>query len=100
ARTRQELEYGLLDTGVFDDDRYFDVVVEYTKAAPENVLIRIAVTNRGPEAATVHVLPTLWFRNTWSTGLHTPKPALTAGANGTAPSLLLPPPPKPPPRSL
>ena len=83
ARTRHELEYELLDTGVFDDDRYFDVVVEYAKAAPEDVLIRIAVTNRGPEAATLHLLPTLWFRNTWSSGQHTPKPALTAGASGS-----------------
>jgi hypothetical protein len=83
ARTRHELEYELLDTGVFDDDRYFDVVVEYAKAAPEDVLIRIAVTNRGPAAATLHLLPTLWFRNTWASGQHTPKPALTAGANGS-----------------
>ena len=65
-RSRLELEYELLDTGVFDQDRYWDVVVEYAKAAPEDVLIRITVTNRGPEAATLHVLPTLWFRNTWA----------------------------------
>ena len=56
-RSRQELEYELLDTGVFDDDRYFDVVVEYAKAAPEDILIRISVHNRGPEAALLHVLP-------------------------------------------
>jgi hypothetical protein len=66
ARSRDELEYELLDTGVFDDDRYFDVFVEYAKAAPEDVLIKISVCNRGPEAALAHVLPTLWFRNTWS----------------------------------
>jgi hypothetical protein len=66
ARTRHELEYELLDTGVFDDDRYFDVFVEYAKQAPEDLLIRITVVNRGPDAATLHVLPTLWFRNTWS----------------------------------
>ena len=65
-RGRQELEYELLDTGVFDDDRYFDVFVEYAKADPEDLLIKISVANRGPEAATLHVLPTLWFRNTWS----------------------------------
>jgi hypothetical protein len=65
-RSRQELEYELLDTGVFDDDRYFDVFVEYAKADPEDLLIQISVANRGPEAADLHLLPTLWFRNTWS----------------------------------
>ncbi len=65
-RGGQEGEYELLDTGVFDEDRYFDVVVEYAKAAPEDLLIRVTVHNRGPEPATLHVLPTLWFRNTWS----------------------------------
>lgn len=65
-RNRYELEYELLDTGVFDDDRYFDVFVEYAKADAEDVLIKITVANRGPEAAPLHVLPTLWFRNTWS----------------------------------
>jgi hypothetical protein len=65
-RSRQEMEYELLDTGVFDGDRYFDVFVEYAKAAPEDVLIRISVLNRGPEASPIHILPTLWFRNTWS----------------------------------
>ncbi len=57
-----------LDTGVFDEDRYFDVTVEYAKASPDDILIRITVANRGPEAAPLHVLPTLWFRNTWSWG--------------------------------
>jgi len=66
SRSRLELEYELIDTGVFDGDRYFDVIVEYAKASPEDILIRITVTNRGPEPATLHVLPTLWFRNTWS----------------------------------
>ncbi len=61
-----DFEYELLDTGVFDEDRYFDVFVEYAKAAPEDLLIRITVHNRGPEAAELHVLPTLWFRNQWS----------------------------------
>ncbi|MGE5836385.1 MAG: glucosidase, partial [Acidobacteriota bacterium] len=62
---RASFEYELLDTGVFDDDRYFDVFVEYAKASPEDILIRITVENRGPEAGVLHVLPTLWFRNTW-----------------------------------
>jgi hypothetical protein len=65
-RSRKEMEYELIDTGVFDEDRYFDVFVEYAKASPEDVLIKITVYNRGPEAASIHVLPTLWFRNTWS----------------------------------
>ncbi len=65
-RGRQEQEYELLDTGVFDDDRYFDVFVEYAKESPEDILIQITVHNRGPEPATLHLLPTLWFRNTWS----------------------------------
>ena len=67
-RTREEMEYELLDTGVFGEDRYFDVFVEYAKAGPEDVLVRVTVHNRGPEAAQLHVLPTLWFRNTWSWG--------------------------------
>jgi hypothetical protein len=66
ARRRDELEYELLDTGIFDDDRYFDVFVEYAKASPEDILIQITVCNRGPQAATLHVLPTFWFRNTWT----------------------------------
>jgi hypothetical protein len=66
GRSKLEPEYELLDTGVFDGDRYFDVFVEYAKAAPEDVLIKISVCNCGPEAASLHVLPTLWFRNTWS----------------------------------
>ncbi|MGY2492386.1 MGH1-like glycoside hydrolase domain-containing protein [Cupriavidus sp. CP313] len=66
SRSKHEAEYELLDTGVFDDNRYFDVFVEYAKAAPEDVLVRISVFNRGPDAAPLHLLPTLWFRNTWS----------------------------------
>ena len=77
-RSRHELEYELLDTGVFDDDRYFDVFVEYAKAAPEDMLIRITICNRGPEAAPLHVLPTLWFRNTWSWPEGGSKPVLQA----------------------
>jgi len=76
ARSRNELEYELLDTGVFDDDRYFDVFVEYAKETPSDVLIRITVCNRGPEAATLHLLPTLWFRNTWSWKKDAIKPSL------------------------
>jgi hypothetical protein len=66
SRGKHEAEYELLDTGVFDDNRYFDVFVEYAKAAPGDLLVKISVSNRGPDAATLHVLPTLWFRNTWS----------------------------------
>ncbi|KAI3603149.1 Acyl-coenzyme A synthetases/AMP-(fatty) acid ligase (plasmid) [Cupriavidus necator H850] len=66
SRGKHEAEYELLDTGVFDDNRYFDVFVEYAKAAPEDVLVRISVFNRSPDAAPLHLLPTLWFRNTWS----------------------------------
>ena len=76
GRSREDLEYELLDTGVFDQDRYFDVFVEYAKETPDDVLIRVTVHNRGPEAARLRVLPTLWFRNTWSWGDKTPKPSL------------------------
>jgi hypothetical protein len=75
-RSRNDWEYELLDTGVFNDDRYFDVFVEYAKAAPGDTLIQISLCNRGPEAATLHVLPTLWFRNTWSWWPDEPKPSL------------------------
>ena len=64
GRSREEFEYELLDTGVFDEDRYFDVFVEYAKGSPDDILVRITVHNRGPEAARLQVLPTLWFRNT------------------------------------
>jgi len=67
-RDRHAPEYELNDTGVFDDDRYFDVMVEYAKASPDDVLIQISATNQGPEPAELHLLPTLWFRNTWSWG--------------------------------
>ncbi|WP_204737999.1 MGH1-like glycoside hydrolase domain-containing protein [Gluconacetobacter azotocaptans] len=75
-RSRDEPEYELLDTGVFDNDRYFDVFVEYAKEGPEDVLIRITVHNRGREAARLRVLPTLWFRNTWSWDDDRCKPSL------------------------
>ncbi|HEX2928976.1 MAG TPA: glucosidase, partial [Candidatus Binatia bacterium] len=76
-RNRVELEYELLDTGVFNDNRYFDLFVEYAKQSPEDMLIQITVWNRGPETAPLHVLPTLWFRNTWSWFTNpTPRPNL------------------------
>jgi len=77
-RTRQDPEYELLDTGVFDQNRYFDVFVEYAKESPEDILIRITVANRGPEVAPLHILPTLWFRNTWSWHGDSAKPLLEA----------------------
>jgi hypothetical protein len=79
-RSREELEYELIDTGIFEDDRYFDVFVEYAKQVPEDILIRISVHNRGPEAARLHLLPTLWFRNTWSWGEDDRKPSLREAA--------------------
>jgi hypothetical protein len=79
-RSRDQPEYDLLDTRVFDSDRYFDVFVEYAKAAPEDVLIKITVCNRGPETAALHLLPTLWFRNTWSWGDDCPKPLLQSAS--------------------
>ena len=82
-RSREEFEYELLDTGVFDEDRYFDVFVEYAKADPEDILITITVHNRGPEAATLCLLPTLWFRNTWSGGKEETKPVLREGKAGS-----------------
>jgi hypothetical protein len=75
-RDKRQPEFELLDTGVFDDDRYFDVFVEYAKAEVEDILIKITVTNRGPEAANLRVLPTVWFRNTWSWGDHAHRPKL------------------------
>ena len=84
SRSRQELEYELLDTGVFDEDRYFDVLVEYAKAGPEDVLVQYSVTNRGPEPAVLHLLPTLWFRNTWSWADGGAKPVLQQVDNGAA----------------
>jgi hypothetical protein len=82
-RSREDFEYELLDTGVFDADRYFDVFVEYAKAEPEDILIRISIHNRDPEAATIHLLPTLWFRNTWSWGEDAARPLLRQSSEGT-----------------
>jgi hypothetical protein len=81
-RSKLEPEYELLDTGIFDDNRYFDVVAEYAKADEDDIVVRITVANRGPEAATLHLLPTVWFRNTWSWGRegegYWPRPSLRA----------------------
>ena len=81
-RGRLELEYELLDTGIFDDDRYFDVFVEYAKQSPEDLLIRIHVYNRGPDVATLHLLPHLWFRNTWWNANGATKPTLRQVGEG------------------
>jgi hypothetical protein len=82
-RTKLETEYELVDTGIFDQSRYFDVVVEYAKLDAEDLLVRISVSNRGPETAPVHVLPTLWFRNTWSWGRDKRRPSITSQASGS-----------------
>lgn len=86
GRSRHEFEYELLDTGVFDRDRYFDVFVEYAKRSPEDILIQITVENRGDEPAELHVLPTVWFRNQWSSPGNADRPSLSqiVGAGGQA----------------
>jgi hypothetical protein len=78
-RGRNALEFELLDTGIFNENRYFDVFVEYAKAGAEELLIRIHIVNRGPDPAQLHLLPTLWFRNTWAGGLDIRRPSLRAG---------------------
>ena len=75
-RTRNDFEYELIDTGIFNDDKYFDVFVEYAKESPEDILIKITVCNRGKDEAILHLLPTLWFRNTWSNNTEIKKPLL------------------------
>jgi hypothetical protein len=77
SRGRDQPEYELLDTGVFDDGRYWEITADYSKASPEDVLVRVQVRNAGPERATLDVLPTLWYRNTWSWGLGNAKPELS-----------------------
>jgi hypothetical protein len=79
-RTRDELEYELIETGIFNEDRYFDVFVEFAKASPEDILIQISAVNRGPEPAQLHVLPHLWFRNTWWLDSNAPLPSLSKGS--------------------
>jgi hypothetical protein len=83
-RGRNDMEYELLETGVFDEDRYFDIFVEYAKNATEDLFVQISAVNRGPEPATIHLLPSLWFRNTWTWWSGTPKPSLRqlAGKDG------------------
>ncbi len=81
-RSRSEMEYELLDTKIFDDNGYFDVFVEYAKSSPEDILIQISVCNRGAGTATVHVLPTLWFRNTWAWWPNQSRPSLRQNDNG------------------
>ncbi len=78
-RGRRDSEFELMDTGVFDDNRYFDVFVEYAKAGIDDILIRITAYNRGPESAPLHLLPTLWFRNTWSWDHGAKRPTLNRG---------------------
>jgi hypothetical protein len=78
-----KLEFELLDTGIFDDDRYWDVFVEYAKAGPDDILMLVTLHNRGPEEATIHLLPQLWFRNTWSWKHAAVKPELSATPDGT-----------------
>jgi Glycosyl hydrolase family 63 C-terminal domain len=78
-RGREAAEYELIDTGVFDEDRYFDLFIEYAKGPPEGLLIRIQVINRGPETAPLHLLPTIWFRNTWAWGYDARRPQLSQG---------------------
>jgi hypothetical protein len=89
-RSRYEFEYELLDTGIFNQDRYFDVFVEYAKESPEDILIKISVANRGPEPAILHVLPTLWFRNTWAawSAGEQPKPVLQEAEGGKGQSVI------------
>ena len=82
-RGKFDPEYELLDTGVFDDDRYWICEVDYVKADPTDLLMTVRVTNAGPDTDTLHVLPTVWFRNTWSWDVGAEKPSLHAGANGT-----------------
>ncbi len=91
-RGRDDPEYELLDTGIFDEERYFDILVEYAKSAPDDIFIRITATNRGPDPAPLHLLPHLWFRNTWSWGQPTPggiRPILRAEPP-TAPDIVPP----------
>jgi hypothetical protein len=82
-RSGCEAEYELIDTGIFDDDRYWDVFVEYAKAGPEDICIRIEAFNRGPDAAAIHLIPQLWFRNTWSWGpAPLPQPIISRYSDG------------------
>lgn len=81
-RTREEPEFELMDTGIFDEDNYFDIFIEYAKAGMEDILIRITAHNRGKEAAPLHILPTVWYRNTWSQGNDEYKPVMVPSNEG------------------
>lgn len=78
-RDRKQPEYELLDTGIFDENRYFDIFTEYAKSSPEDLLIRFTITNRGPDPAKLIFLPTLWYRNTWAWEANSTKPLITLG---------------------
>jgi hypothetical protein len=78
SRNRRDFEYELLDTGAFEENRYFDVFVEYAKSSAEDLLIKITAVNRGPSEADLSILPTIWFRNTWSWGRDDYRPSLRA----------------------
>ena len=84
ARGKDQLEYELLDTGIFDEDRYFDVTVEYAKASPDDILIRITAVNCGPDLAPLHLLPTLWFRNTWDFNRDEKRPSISLSTTDEA----------------
>ncbi len=82
-RTKYNPEFEIIDTGIFDDNHYFDIIVEYAKYWPQHILIRISIHNRGSEEQGINVLPTLWFRNTWAWGYDTYKPQLASSSTGT-----------------
>ena len=81
-RGRRDREFELIDTGAFDDDKYWQIVVDYAKAAPRDLCVRIQIRNAGPESAELHALPTLWFRNRWSWGDDIQRPSITAASSG------------------
>lgn len=85
-RTRQDREFDLMDSGIFDDDCYFDIFIEYAKAGPEDILLRIEAFNRGPEMSSLHIIPQIWFRNIWSWNPAVTKPRLQEDANGVTAS--------------
>ena len=87
-RGRSGFEFELLDTDIFDEGRYFDVFVEYAKASPEDMLIQISIHNRGPAAAALHVLPTLWFRNQWSWNVGSTRPLLEKVPSNTTQTIV------------
>jgi hypothetical protein len=81
-RSPQEPEYELIDTGIFDDNRYFDVYVEYAKSAPDDILMQVEIVNRGPETATIHVVPQFWFRNRWTWNQDVIRPVIYVASDG------------------